>query len=100
MTPFKRRVHCQCCGSIVELSPDFLSTFPGKVLFVSVALWLGSSLSEFLSPLDFSEYGFLRVTIDLVVAAIYYAICRFSFSCFQQPKLIVPGNEEIGRGNQ
>lgn len=100
MTPFKIRTHCQCCGSVLELRPDFLSTFSGKVLFFSVAMLLGNTLSDLLSVMDFPEDELVRVFIDLVASAVYYAICRVLFSCFQHPKVIAPGNEEIAHGNE
>jgi hypothetical protein len=83
---FKIPTYCECCGARLELRRDFLSTFPSKVLFLSGALLLGSTLSDTLASLGVSEHGVSRPLIDLAIGAGYYFTCRLIFSFFHVRK--------------
>jgi hypothetical protein len=82
MKPFKIATCCECRGARLELRRDFLATFPSKVLFLSGALLLGSTLSDTLASLGVSEHGVSRPLIDLAIGAGYYFTCHLIFSCF------------------
>jgi hypothetical protein len=77
--------YCRYCKSTLELKPDFLSTFPSKVLFFSGALLLGSSLSGILTAAGIYEFGIYRLIVDTGLGAGYYLASRFVFSFFQHP---------------
>jgi hypothetical protein len=86
--PLATSRYCWRCKSLLEFGPDFLSTLPGKALFVSGAVLLGSSLSETLSALGYQELGIDRLMIDVGLGIGYYFICRFVFSLFQHRTVV------------
>ena len=88
MKLFETRAYCERCGARLELTPAFLSTFPSKVLFVSGAVLLGSTLSDMLTSLGFPEQGVSRPLIDLAIAASYYFTCRLIFFFFQHTEMV------------
>jgi len=93
--PLATSTYCWRCKSLLELGPDFLSTLPGKALFISGAVLLGSSLSEPLSTLGYQEASIDRIIIDVGIGIGYYFICRFVFSLFQRRKVVQTKHREI-----
>jgi hypothetical protein len=79
---------------LLELGPDFLSTLPGKVLFFSGAVLLGSSLSETLSALGYQELSFDRMVIDVGFGVAYYFVSRLVFSLFQRRTVVQTQHRE------
>lgn len=86
--PLATSTYCWRCKSLLEFGPEFLSTLPGKVLFLSGAVLLGSSLSETLSALGYLELSFDRLMIDVGLGIGYYFICRFVHSLVQHRTVV------------
>lgn len=86
--PLASSRYCWRCKSLLEFGPEFLSTQPGKVLFFSGAVLIGSSFSETLSVLGYQELGIDRLMIDVGLGIGYYFICRFVLSLFQHRTVV------------
>lgn len=86
--PLAANSYCWRCKSLLEFKPEFLSTLPGKVLFFSGAVLLGSSLSETLSALGYQEFSIDRMVIDVGLGIGYYLTSRFVFSLFQRSSVV------------
>ena len=92
--PLATSAYCWRCKSLLELGPDYLSTLPGKVLFFSGAVLLGSSLSETLSALGYQEYSLDRITIDVGFGIAYYFVFRLVLSLFQRRAVVQTQHRE------
>jgi len=84
-TPMLRStVPCRHCGAEVAFAPMFLGNTKAILLYVAGAFWLGMQLTSFLDDAPIGRLPVMRTVVDLAVSGVWFLLCRYGFSLFQQ----------------
>jgi hypothetical protein len=84
--------HCPACAARLAFSPPFLATPAARLLFVAIAVLVGSSCSGVLVALGLPAAGLWRLAAACMLAGLYTLLCRGAYR-MAHPPIVIPAQD-------
>ena len=81
---------CAGCGLALRITPAFLSTLVGRIVFIGGAFLLGRAASHMLSDLGIPAASGGRYVIDIALGCAYYLGCNWLYVRINAPVQLMP----------